>query len=163
MSSRAIMQIREVRRAAELAGFVAQGGRLPKQSPVVQECWWGEAWPGKRNSSLDLSSPTAMSVAACITYCGQNTYKWLQGQKRASAPPRRATDRAGLCREPSSGGIPGSHGSGHYGSGELHTLLWTQQSHSLAPEHHLQAVQRKALCEVLLAVLCGVPLKNHVL
>lgn len=79
------------------------------------------------------------------------------------ALPRRATGRAGLCCDPSSGGIPGSHGSGHYRSRELPTLLWTQQRRSHTPEHDSQGVQRKALCEVLFAVLCGMLLKSHVL
>lgn len=59
-------------------------------------------------------------------------------------------DGAGLCCDPGSGGIPGSHGSGHYGSREM-------------PEHRSQGMRRKVLCEFLLAVLCGVPLKNRLL
>lgn len=78
--------------------------------PRMAGCLHGHLWcrtagkerhgQGRKTDPQDLRSPMAMSVAVCIGYCDQNTCKWLQGQKWASAPPRKATDRAELCHDP---------------------------------------------------------------
>lgn len=140
--------------------------------PRMAGCLHGHLWcrtagkerhgQGRKTDPQDLRSPMAMSVAVCIGYCDQNTCKWLQGQKWASAPPRKATDRAELCHDPAAVRSQVSMAQATMAAGNCTRCC----RHSRGTASHKSIVLKgwcKTFHEVLLAMPCSMSLKNHVL